>query len=118
MTKTLSLPVCRKLSEMGIDVQSNHFYAKKVDGSYILYCRPRYDSMFDKEDMIPAYSLGELPAVLRAIGEKKNWSNDSFPVAPMPKDHFLSICELYVKSDSLGEGSVASKYFESLLEEK
>lgn len=105
MTKTFSLPVCRKLSEMGIEVASDFWwkYYPHTDG-YVLAYAPEGMSNLN----VRAYQLDELPVLLRAISEK-NKDGDYWKI------HWLAICSLYAQSGSLGEGSEASKYLEGLL---
>lgn len=85
--KTLSLPVCRKLSEMGIEVESRlwHIYAeyygttpRSKDGIRDYFVADKDglllgDSVKRFATIFPAYQLDELPAVLREIGEKNGW---------------------------------------------
>lgn len=135
MTKTLSLPVCRKLSDMGIEVEAEKSYTPNVprdDATYQLMevsQQGRFNLIRNGYDVIRAYQLDELPAVLREIGEKKGWSqrkltrhNDSIGERKlMPKEvpeweyHWYKICSLYASTGSLGEGSEAERYILDLI---
>lgn len=131
MTKTLSLPLCRKLSEMGIEVEAEKNWNVYPEVPVV---QEKGNFGGSAKDMTPylfkAYQLDELPAVLRAIGEKKGWKdirgNEFTPggvrvpvfyksLSDVIEEHFLRICELYAKSGSLGEGSEAERYLIDLI---
>lgn len=81
MKNTLSLPVCRKLSEMGIEVESYWYYANAEKGQWRLCSKEtelhssqsaiHWNILEQDRETFVTYSLSELPALLRAIGEKK-----------------------------------------------
>lgn len=133
--KTLSLPVCRKLSEMGIGADSYFWWNEDDNGTFHLN---EYEMSFTESHH--AYQLDELPALLRAIGEKKvvsekAWGFDTCHKGcqwwangegcshdlreneriPVWLYHFLRICELYAIDGSLGEGSEAERYILDLI---
>lgn len=142
MTKTLSLPVCRKLSEMGIEIDSYFYWIESAMTSHLraIGQNPQRPKLIDKYSakrvlsankyLYRAYQLDELPALLRAIGEKNNWNtvcekcggareNECVCNRTILIDewqyHFLRICDLYAIDSSLGEGSEAERYVLELL---
>lgn len=73
--KTLSLPLSKKIAYLGVNVESDYNWniypiipVVQKNGNFGGMAKDMSPYLF------PAYILSDLPAVLRAIGEKKGWT--------------------------------------------
>ena len=75
-----SLENSKTLQEMGIEQESEKWWTDEeivhgFDPDWkVTYAR----GLYPKAQYIPAYSLSELPSVLKAVGEKRKWTDICF----------------------------------------
>jgi hypothetical protein len=129
--KTISLSISKKIADLGVNVESDLVYIKTE--------QVRRAGELLGRNYLPAYTLQDLPDVLRAIGEKRGWIEDAtapdfiedalseklcggtFELVgpdlktPITTHHFLKICRLFAETGELGEGSAVEKYLMELL---
>jgi hypothetical protein len=105
--KTLSLSLSKKIAGLGVNIKS--------DLVYIKYGQVRRSGELIGRNYLPAYTLQDLPAVLREIDVKKGWSMFDSEERRRMKIHFEKICFLFAETGELGEGSLVEKYLIELL---
>ncbi len=129
--KTLSLSISKKIADLDVNVDSELVYIKPG--------QVRRSGELLGRNYLPAYTLQDLPEVLRAIGEKKGWREDATASdfiedalpeklrggtlelvgldmkTPMTEYHFIEICRLFAETGELGEGSAIEAYLMELL---
>jgi hypothetical protein len=65
-----SLELAKKLKTLGVKQESYFIWAKRVDGTYIVYDHPRFGSMFADEGSFSAFTVAELGSLLEKAKER------------------------------------------------
>lgn len=121
MNQTLCIPLstAQKIAELGVKVESEFYYAHEGKLVWVGTYRENWrEDMWDEDfgnctfeywlsqvngrRIYTAYSLGELPAVLEAIGKVKGWTLSHPKYGPEWKEHFISIARLYAEDPKKG----------------
>lgn len=109
----IPLPTARAIAALGVKVESDKYWQPLASNRLDVWrvsCMPKGKY---PEPRFAAYSLGELPAVLKEIARVKGWEEYSCRVhfkadqcgivhTKTVENYFLEICRLY--SESSGKG--------------